>query len=99
MENKPVGVTTELGSNGKDEHSANGRRRRTGDAGTLRYFLPKPGSSPERPELGREMPNEGEALIEAFRNGQVFFVLITYKAITEVKGGSPLIVKQAVGRT
>jgi len=99
MENKPVGVTAELDSNGKDEHAANGRRRRNSGDGTMRYFLPKPGSSPERPELGREMPTEGEALIEAFRNGQLFFVLIPYKATTEVKGGSPLIVKQAVGRT
>ena len=38
------------------------RRHRNGSDPNLRYFLPKSGSSPAKPELGQEMANEGEAL-------------------------------------
>ena len=73
------------------------RRRRNGRDPSLRYFLPKPGSSPAKPELGQEMASEGEALIEAFKTGQQFFTLTAWKAVPEVNGGgSPVIVKQAV---
>lgn len=73
------------------------RRRRNGGDQNLRYFLPKSGSSPARPELGQEMASEGEALIEAFKNGQPFYTLTAWKAVPEVNGGgSPVIVKQAV---
>jgi hypothetical protein len=73
------------------------RRRRNGGDPNLRYFLPKPGSSPAKPELGQEMASEGEALIEAFKTGQQFYTLTVWKAAPEVNGsGSPVIVKQAV---
>jgi hypothetical protein len=80
--------------------SSTRRKRPSADDHDVRYFLPKPGSSPDKPELGREMPTEGEALIEAFKSGQPFFALTVLKAATEVNGGgSPVIVKQAVVRT
>ncbi len=73
------------------------RRRRSGDGAGVRFFLPKPGSSPATPELGVEMANEGEALIQAFRSGQPFYTLLAWTAVTEVNsGGRPVIVKQAV---
>lgn len=72
------------------------RRRRHGTDTALRYFLIKPGSSPAKPELGQEMASEGEALIEAFRSGQPFYTVTAWKAVPEVNGGSPVIVKQAV---
>jgi hypothetical protein len=73
------------------------RRRRNGSDPNLRYFLPKSGSSPAKPELGQEMASEGEALIEAFKSGQQFYTLTVWKAAPEVNGGgSPVIVKQAV---
>jgi hypothetical protein len=85
---------------GAGQNTAKPRRRRLStDDEHVRYFLPKPGSAPEKPELGREMPNEGEALIEAFRSGQPFYALTVLKAATEVNGGSPVIVKQAVARS
>jgi hypothetical protein len=78
--------------------STNARRRhRNGNDPNLRFFLPKSGSSPAKPELGQEMASEGEALIEAFKNGQPFYTLTAWKAVPEVNGGgSPVIVKQAV---
>ena len=72
------------------------RRRRNGNDASLRYFLIKPGSSPAKPELGQEVASEGEALIEAFRSGQPFYTVTTWKAVPEVTGGNPVIVKQAV---
>src|SRR5713101_7993816 len=76
------------------------RRRRNGGDPNLRYFLPKPGSSPAKPELGQEIASEGEALIEAFKSGQPFYTLTAWKAVPEVNGGgSPVIVKQAVARS
>ena len=75
------------------------RKRPDADDGHVRYFLPKPGSTPDKPELGREMTNEGEALIEAFKSGQPFYALTVLKAATEVNGGgSPMIVKQVIVR-
>jgi hypothetical protein len=73
------------------------RRHRNGSDPNLRYFIPKSGSSPAKPELGQEMASEGEALIEAFKNGQPFYTVTTWKAVPEVNGGgNPVIVKQAV---
>lgn len=73
------------------------RKRRNGDDTGVRYFLPKPGSSPTIPELGQEVASEGEALIEAFRSGQPFYTLTAWKAVPEVNGGgNPVIVKQVV---
>jgi hypothetical protein len=85
---------------GKPEGTHARRKKRASEEGDLRYFLPKAGSSPAKPELGEEMATEGEALIEAFKNGQHFYTLTAWKATPEVNGsGSPVIVKQAVART
>ena len=77
----------------------NGRRRRwemtTED---VRFFLPKPGSAQEKPELGQEMASEGEALVQAFKSGQVFYTLVAWKAVPEISGNEPRIVKQALSR-
>jgi len=99
MENRPGTVTTPPPA-GTGAGAAKTRRRRpTTDGDHVRYFLPKPGSTPDKLELGREMPNESEALIEAFKSGQPFYALTVCKAATEVNGsGSPVIVKQAVAR-
>jgi hypothetical protein len=72
-----------------------GRRGRQQNEEIVRYFLAKEGSSPEKPELGVEAANEGEALIKAFqsKNGVVYAVL-AYKAEAEIQGGSPTLVKR-----
>ncbi|HEY1575801.1 MAG TPA: hypothetical protein VGF82_01840 [Terracidiphilus sp.] len=76
------------------------RKKRNTDDGNVRYFLPKAGSSPAKPELGQEVASEGEALIEAFKSGQSFYALTAWKAVPEVNGsGSPVILKQAVARS
>lgn len=75
------------------------RKRRSEPQIAVRYFLPKPGSSPTTPELGEEVASEGEALIQAFKSGQTFYSLAVWKAVPEVDGGGrPVIVKQAAAQ-
>jgi hypothetical protein len=74
------------------------RRRWEPPSENVRYFLPKQGSSSATPELGQEMPTEGEALIKAFRDGCVFYTLIAWKAVPEMDSHGPKIVKQRVPR-
>ena len=73
----------------------NTRKSRSQVEEGVRYFLAKEGSSAEKPELGVELPSEGEALIKAFqsKNGVIYTVL-TYKAEAEIQGGSPTLVKR-----
>ena len=99
MENRP-GTVTPQASAGPSAGAVKMRRRRSStDDDHVRYFLPKPGTTPDKLELGREMPNESEALIEAFKSGQPFYALTVCKAAAEINGGgSPVIVKQAVAR-
>ena len=98
MDGKTAGVGGEP-SSGKPEAPPARRKKRASEDGNLRYFLPRTGSSPVKPELGQEMESEGEALIEAFRSGQPFYTLTTWKAVPEVNGGNPVIVRQAIART
>ena len=74
-----------------------GRRSRKETEEVVRYFLAKDGSSVEKPELGAEVPSEGEALIKAFqsKNGVIYAVL-AYKAEAEIQGGSPTLVKRPI---
>ena len=75
----------------------NARRRRWEmTSENVRYFMPKTGSSSEKPELGQEMNNEGEALVQAFKSGQVFYTLVAWKAMPEINGNEPRIVKQVL---
>ncbi len=72
-----------------------GRRPRQQAEEIVRYFLAKEGSTVEKPELGVEVPSEGDALIKAFqsKNGVIYTVL-AYKAEAEIQGGSPTLVKR-----
>jgi len=73
------------------------RKSRQQSEEVVRYFLAKEGSSVEKPELGAEVPSEGEALIKAFqsKNG-VIYTLLAYKAEAEMQGGSPTLVKRPI---
>jgi hypothetical protein len=65
----------------------------------VRYFLPKTGSSAGEPELGREVPSEADALLEAFRTDQPFYTLVVWKAVSDTEDGIPKIVKEAIKRS
>jgi hypothetical protein len=100
METRPGTVTAPPASVVGAGAEKTRRKKRNTDDSNVRYFLPKAGSSPAKPELGQEVASEGEALIEAFKSGQSFYTLTAWKAVPEVNGGgSPVIVKQAVARS
>jgi hypothetical protein len=77
------------------EAPAKPRRRRGGAAGErVRYFLPKAGSSSQKPELGEEAASEAEALVEAFRSTQVFYTLVAWSSVPELNGTDARITKR-----
>lgn len=79
--------------------SAPSRRHKRGheEDQQARYFLAKDGSSPEKPELGAEAANEGEALIRAFQTKSgLLYSVVVYKAEAEIQNGSPTLVKRPV---
>jgi hypothetical protein len=93
----PASSASSPGKNGKPER---GRRRWEMTSANVRFFLLKPGSTADRPELGREMASEGEALVEAFRTGQTFFTVVAWKAVPDMDGDyGPKIVKEALPRS
>ena len=98
MEGKGTIDAAERPAAATGEGASTPRRRRNGNGANPRYFLIKPGSSPAKPELGQEVASEGEALIEAFKTGQPFYTVTAWKAVPEVNGGNPVIVKQAVAQ-
>ena len=53
MEGKTAGV------GGEPEAAPARHKKRASEDGNLRYFLPRTGSSPAKPELGQEMASEG----------------------------------------
>jgi hypothetical protein len=79
------------------------RKRRTTSADDLnvRYFLLKPGSTLEKPELGEELTNIKQVLVRSFKSNQPFLTLMAWNAIEDTSddnGNSPMIVKQEVTR-
>ena len=83
----------------KSDNQACGRRRRWPmAAGDVRFFLPKEGSSPDRPELGDEIVTEKDALMKAFQKGKVFYTLVTWDAVPDAEGDEARIVKKAFKR-
>lgn len=94
------GSRTAIDTAAESATGRNGRHRRWEiTTENVRYFLPKSGSSTEKPELGEEMTNQGEALVQAFKSGQVFYTLVAWKAVPEINGNEPKIVKQALSRS
>ncbi len=76
-----------------------GRRPRQQTEEVVRYFLAKEGSTVAKPELGAEVPSEGDALIKAFQSKDgVLYTLLAYKAEAEMQGGSPTLVKRPLNR-
>lgn len=61
---------------------------------SARYFLGKAGPASARPELGEEAPNENQALIKAFQQTGVIYVVMSYRAEAEIQGGNPILVKR-----
>jgi hypothetical protein len=63
-----------------------------------RFFLAaESGADGNTPPLGREVPNEGEAIVEAFRAGVNFFVVSEYLTRADVSlSRDPILKKEVV---
>ena len=82
-------------TNGRSER----RRRWEMTSENVRYFLPKSGTSLQKPELGDELNSEADVLVKAFKDGGVFYTLVAWTAVAEIEGNEPKIVKQALTRS
>ena len=75
--------------------SKRGRKSRQQTEEIVRYFLAKEGSTIAKPELGVEVPSEGDALIKAFQSKDgIIYAILAYKAEAEMQGGAPTLVKR-----
>lgn len=88
--------TTEMQPNaGSAGEPKRGRKARQQTEEVVRYFLAKDGSTVAKPELGLEVPSEGDALIKAFQSKDgIIYTVLAYKAEAEIQGGSPTLVKR-----
>jgi hypothetical protein len=73
-------------------------RKETAEASLIeRFFLAETNGNSAIPALGREMPNEGEAIVEAFRAGVNFFAISEFRTRAETSSSRyPVIKKEAV---
>ena len=63
-----------------------------------RYFLGKDQNSTAVPQFGKEFTNENEALIESVRTGLAYFIVSEWKAVPDLSGKTPQIIKEPVVR-
>jgi len=62
-----------------------------------RFFLAEANGNSGVPMLGRELPSEGDAIVEAFRAGVNFFTLSEFRTCAETSSARfPVIKKEAV---
>jgi hypothetical protein len=62
-----------------------------------RFFLAEANANGGAPALGREMKNEGEAIVEAFRAGVNFFTISEFRTRAELASSrGPVLKKEAV---
>jgi len=66
------------------------------DSARPRFFLAGDAQSGQVPELGSELQNEAEALIESLKSGKSFYTVFQYRGIADCSSGKPQIRKEAV---
>ena len=75
------------------------RRRPTAaepDGAQPRFFLGGEAKSGQAPELGLELQNEAEALVQSLKTGKTFYTLFQYRGVADCSSGKPQIRKEAV---
>ena len=74
-----------------------GRKDSTESGPAERFFLAEADAKAGAPALGREMPNEGEAIVEAFRAGVNFYTISEFRTRAELASSrGPVLKKEAV---
>jgi hypothetical protein len=75
------------------------RRRPTAtepDGAQPRFFLGGEAKSGQAPELGLELQNEAEALVQSLKTGKAFYTVFQYRGVADCSSGKPQIRKEAV---
>ena len=67
-------------------------------ASGARFFLSKSGANGNSPELGRELPNEGEAKVEALKLGVTYYSVQEWRPVPDFGGKNPELKREAVTR-
>ena len=66
------------------------------DGAQPRFFLGGDTKSGPAPDLGPELRNEAEALIESLKTGKSFYTVFQYRGVADCSSGEPQIRKEAV---
>jgi hypothetical protein len=66
------------------------------DNGFVRYFLGKAESNGGIPALDKEVNTEGEALVEALRQGVTFYAVQEFRVVPDLAGRKPQLTKEPV---
>jgi hypothetical protein len=62
----------------------------------MRYFMAKAGSNGGIPAFEKELGTEGEALVEALRQGATFYAVQEFRTIADLSGRRPQLTKEPV---
>jgi hypothetical protein len=95
----PDAKTSQMGSHPAGRGAR--RARVTADEESVagaRFFLPKSGANGHSLELGRELPNEGEARVEALKLGVTYFSVQEWRPVADFAGRNPELKREAVPR-
>jgi hypothetical protein len=63
-----------------------------------RFFLSMSAQPGAEPALGREIDTEAQAILEAFREGKTFFIVLECKVVPDTSGEAPQLSKELVSR-
>jgi hypothetical protein len=66
------------------------------DGAQPRFFLAGEAKSGQAPDLGRELQNEAEALVESLKTGKPFYTVLQYRGVADCSSAKPQIRKEAV---
>ena len=73
-----------------------GRKETAEAAAVERFFLAEANGNSATPTLGREMPTEAEAIVEAFRAGVNFFAISEFRTRPETSSSRYPVIKKEV---
>ena len=71
-----------------------GRRSRQSASEHVRFFVGKPCRNQDAPQLEREVANEAEGLVAAFKTDGSLFLLREYSVTQRIEGGRVALEKQ-----
>ena len=71
-----------------------GRRSRQSAPEKIRFFVGKPCRNQEAPQLEREVANEAEGLVAAFKTDGSLFLLREYSVTQRIEGGRVTLEKE-----